>query len=306
VAIPLVVVLGCTAAGKSALALRLAEELGGELLSADAMAVYRGMDIGTAKASTAERARVPHHLIDVLEPDERCDVARWLELAESAIAAIDARGRRVVVAGGSPLYLRSLLEGLSAGPPRDDAIRERLRERYRVEGGEAMLAELQRIDPDYAAERHPNDLRRIVRALEVYQLSGRRYSSFHVTAGRRRADYRALLIGLDWDKEALHRRINARCKAMFANGLVDEVAALRERLSPAAQQAVGYKEVLGHLDGDYDREHACYLVQRASRHLAKQQRTWFRRFTDVHWLPGDAEDLLQRALTLVRSNLSNG
>jgi len=298
--IPLVLILGPTASGKSTLAVELARRCGAELVSADAMAVYRGMDIGTAKPSADERAVIPHHCIDRIEPETGCDVAQWLSMAEDAVADIHARGKLPVVAGGTPLYAKALLEGLSAGPPRDEGVRARLQERYAREGGETLLAELERVDPDYASERHPNDQRRIVRALEVWELSRRPYSSFHVTDGRPRDDYRPLLIGLRWDKELLHRRINARTNAMFAAGLVDEVAALRPRLGSAAAQAVGYKEVLGYLQGAYDLDHARYLVQRQSRRLAKQQMTWYRRFRSIHWLPGGAEDLADRAEALLR------
>jgi tRNA dimethylallyltransferase len=302
--IPLILVLGPTASGKSALAARLAEALGGEVVSADAMAVYRGMDIGTAKPSAAELALAPHHLVSVLEPEDRCDVSRWLGLAEAAIAGIHGRGRVAVVCGGSPLYTKALVEGLSAGAPRDEAVRAALNARYQDEGAEALFAELARVDPAYAAQRHANDQKRVVRALEVHALTGRPYSSFHTTDGVRRADYRCLQLGLQWERETLHRRINARAKAMFAAGLVDEVRALAGRLSPEARQAVGYKEVLDHLAGAYGLDEALELVKRHSRHLAKHQLTWYRRFVDIAWLPGDADDLAARAEAAARSFLA--
>ena len=298
-ATPLVVVLGPTAAGKSALAVALAEAHGGEVVSADAMAVYRRMDLGTAKPTAAERRGVPHHCIDCLEPQDGCDASRWLALAETAIAGIRARDRLPIIAGGSPLYVKVLLEGLSAGVPRDDAVRARLHREYAELGGAALFARLQQVDPGYAAQRHANDERRLVRALEVFELTGQPYSSFHVTDGVRRSDVRTLLIGLRWEQEALHRRINARAKAMFAAGLIDEVAALRDRLGKEARQAVGYKEVLAHLEGAYDAAFALYQVQKASRQLAKQQRTWFRRFRDIRWLDGDRPDLVAAAAALV-------
>ena len=297
-AIPLLLVLGPTAAGKSALAISLAERLGGEVVSADALAVYRGLDIGTAKPTLAERARVPHHLIDITEPDQRSDLARWLGLAEAAIADIHARGRRVIIAGGSPLYTKALVEGLSAGPPRDDAVRAALDARWIAEGPAALFAELTRLDPVYAAAHHANDRQRVVRALEVAQLAGRPYSSFHTTDGVRRADYHATLIGVQWDKPVLHQRIAERVRAMFANGLVEEVRALRGRLCPEAAAGVGYKEVLAHLDGAYDLARAHELVVFATRHLAKHQLTWYRRWNDIHWLPGNAPDLINRVMPL--------
>ncbi len=291
-----VLVLGPTASGKSALAVALAERLGGEVVSADAFAVYRGMDVGTAKPDAATRARVPHHLIDVLEPGARCDASRWVAMAESAIADIAARGRVPVVAGGTPLYTKLLVEGISAGPPRDEALRAELS----ASDPAALWAELQRVDPVYAASRHPNDLRRIVRALEVHRLTGKAYSSFHTTDGGRREDLRALQLGLQWDKTVLHARIAERTRTMFTAGLVDEVRALRDRLSPEARQAVGYKEVIEHLDGHLDLDDCVAAVGLGTRHLAKHQLTWYRRFPDIVWLPGDAPDLVERAEAAAR------
>ncbi len=286
-----VLVLGPTASGKSAVAVALAERLGGEVVSADAFAVYRGMDVGTAKPDAVTRARVPHHLIDVLEPGERCDASRWVALAEAAIADIAARGRVPVIAGGTPLYTKLLVEGISAGPPRDEALRAELSACEPA----VLWAELQRVDPTYAAQRHPNDLRRIVRALEVFRLTGKPYSSFHTTDGGRRADLRALQLGLQWDKAVLHARIAERTRTMFAAGLIDEVRALRHRLSPEARQAVGYKEVIDHLDGRLTLDDCIAAVGLGTRHLAKHQLTWYRRFQDIVWLPGDAPDLVDQA-----------
>lgn len=302
--IALAIIVGETASGKSALAIALAQRLNGEIVSADALAVYRDMEIGTAVPAESERGGIPHHCLAYINPSEGCDVQRWLNDAEAAIADIHARGKLPIVAGGTPLYVKSLLEGLSAGPPKDEATRMALQERYNNEGGEALLAELQRIDPDYASERHPNDARRIVRALEVHQLTGQPYSSFHVTDGIRRQDYDTQLIGLRWDKEAIHRRINARSKAMFAAGLVEEVKRLRAGLSKQAREGVGYKEVIEFLDGAYDREHCIYQVQKHSRYLAKKQRTWYKRWRDIHWLPGDAKDLLEQAESLLRQRFA--
>jgi tRNA dimethylallyltransferase len=183
-------------------------------------------------------------------------------------------------------------------------VRDELETRYDRIGGEAMLAELAEVDPDYASERHPNDKRRIVRALEVFRLSGKPYSSFHTTDGKRRSDYRTLLLGIRWDKEELHKRINARARAMFADGLIDEVRDLRDRLSQEARQAVGYKEVLELLDGSCDEEDARYRVQRNSRMLAKHQNTWYKRFRDLTWLDGAATDLSAQALKRARDFLA--
>ena len=301
-AIPLIFVLGPTAAGKSALAVTLAQQVGGEVVSADAFAVYRGMDIGTAKPSAGERTAVPHHLVDVFEPEESCNGNRWFALADAAVQDIHARGRVPVVAGGTPLYAKLLLEGVSAGAPRDDAVRASLQSRWRADPL-ALFSELQRLDPSYAAERHPNDARRVVRALEVCTLTGRPYSSFHTTDGIRRTDLRPLLLGLEWERAELYRRIDARAAAMFAVGLVAEVASLASRLSAEARQAVGYKEVLAHLEGEVSLAQAQARVAQKSRNLAKHQLTWYRGWPDIAWLPAADPALVEHALARVRAHL---
>jgi tRNA dimethylallyltransferase len=302
--VPVIVVLGPTAAGKSALAVALAQRFAGEVVSADAFAVYRGMDIGTAKPTAAERQDVPHHLLSVIAPADRCDASRWLALAEEALTGIRARGRLPIVAGGTPLYVKALLEGLSAGAPRDPALRGALEARYEREGGQALFAELQRIDPAYAADRHPNDQRRIVRALEVHALTGQPYSSFHTTDGVRRTDLRPLLIGLEWPREDIYARIDARAAAMIGAGLVAEVSGLAGVISPEARQAVGYKEVLAHLAGEYDLARALALIQQKSRNLAKHQLTWYRGWPDIAWIPGSTADVAERAAALVQGFLA--
>ena len=301
---PLIVILGPTASGKSALAVALARAFAGEVVSADAFAVYRGMDLGTAKITAAEQQGIPHHLVSVLEPSDRCDASRWLGLAEEAIAGIRARGHLPIIAGGTPLYVKALLEGLSAGAPRDVAVREALDARYAREGGAALFTELQQVDPLYAAGRHPNDQRRIVRALEVHALTGQPYSSFHTTDGVRRTDIAPLLIGLEWPRAEIYARIDARAAQMFERGLVEEVRALAPLLSAEAAQAVGYKEVLAFLRGETSLARALELVQQKSRNLAKHQLTWYRGWRDIVWLPGAAADLISQAEALVAEFLA--
>lgn len=297
--IPLLCILGPTASGKSRLAIKLARQFAGEVVSADAMAVYRGMDLGTAKPTLAEQYGVPHHLLDLCDVAESCNGSRWFAAANATIADIHARGRLPVVAGGTPLYAKLLLEGVSAGAPRDETVRTALQARYRAEGAAALFADLQRVDPVYAAAHHPNDERRVVRALEVWQLTGQPYSSFHTTDGVRRTDLRPLLIGLHWERAELYRRIDARAADMFARGLVAEVTALRPQMSAEARQAVGYKEVIDYLDGRTDLATAQALVAQKSRNLAKHQLTWYRGWSDIRWLPGDAPDLVAQAAALV-------
>jgi tRNA dimethylallyltransferase len=299
------VIVGPTASGKSALALAVAQRCNGEIVSADAMAVYQGMDIGTAKPTAAERALVPHHLVGCWPCDDKSDAQRWVTAADAAVREISARGRLPIVAGGTPLYVKLLLEGISAGAPRDAQVRERLQQRYRDEGPAVLFAELQHADPIYAAQRHPNDERRVVRALEVIAITGKAYSSFHTTDGIRRADLRPLLIGLQWPRDELYRRIDARTARMFAQGLPDEVQRLAATLSAEARQAVGYHEIL---DAWMDRsapptaEQLAEAQQRTAQHsrnLAKHQLTWYRRWTDITWLPGDAPDAVDQAVALI-------
>jgi tRNA dimethylallyltransferase len=302
-AAPLIAVLGPTAAGKSELAAHLAQALGGEVLSADAMAVYRGIDLATAKPDARQRALAPHRLIDLCEPWERCDAARWHAAAEAAVADAHARGVVPVVCGGTPLYVKLLLEGLTAGAPRDAGVRAALDARWQADA-HALFAELTRLDPAYAAGRHPNDRRRVVRALEVHALTGQPYSSFHTTDGQRHGRWRTLLLGLHWERAALYARCDARAAALFAAGLVDEVRALGGRISPEARQAVGVKEVLDHLAGTLDRAACVALVAQRTRNLAKHQWTWWRRFPDIVWLPGDASDVAAQAMARARAFLA--
>ena len=302
--VPLIVLIGPTASGKSRLAVDLALVLGGEVVSADAFAVYRGMDIGTAKPTTGERRGVPHHVIDMIEPQDRSDGARWLGWADTAIAAIHGAGRPVIIAGGTPLYVRFLLEGMSAGAPRDETVRRELDARYDAIGPAAFHAEVAAVDPAYAQERHPNDRRRLVRALEVHRLTGRPYSGFHTTAGGNDPRWAPLVLGLSWPREVLYERINRRTRMMLAGGLVDEVRALRDRLSPEARQAVGYKELIDHLDGRCTLAEAETAIATASRHLAKHQMTFYRRFAGVRWLDGADAGLLGMATTLARDHLA--
>lgn len=302
-AIPLIVVLGPTASGKSSLAIHLAQSCNGEIISADALAVYKQMHIGTAAPTLEEQQGIQHHCLNCIDPNAGCNGQQWFDMAEQAIADITKRGKQVIIAGGTPLYTKMLLEGISAGAPKDPAIRAELEQRYDDIGGITMLAELAAIDPDYASERHANDKKRVVRALEVHSITGKPYSHFHTTDGIRRDCFRTLLIGLRWDKEVLHKRINARAKKMFADGLIAEVQSLRAQLSKQALDGVGYKEVVKLLDGEYDQEECLYRIKVATRRLAKHQLTWYRRWQDIQWLAGDAEDLQQQALTRCRSFL---
>jgi tRNA dimethylallyltransferase len=283
----LIFIIGGTACGKSAVGLELARRLEAEIVACDSMKVYRRMDIGTAKPSAAQQREIRHHLIDVVEPSDSFSAAAYVELADRAIAEIRGRGRPVVVVGGTALYLMGLARGLFEGPGQDPEFRRRLRERVAREGAEAVHAELRAVDPDAAGRIHPRDTRRVERALEVHALTGQTISSLQTqwTSTTRRHGGR--FIGLRWEKSAHHRRINARVKRMIDAGLVDEVRSLRAEpkpLSRQAAQAVGYAEIIAYLAGEMDLEQAVERIKINSRRLAKQQRTWFRRFPDVEWI----------------------
>jgi tRNA dimethylallyltransferase len=272
----LLVIIGPTASGKSAAALTLAAERGGEIISCDSMQVYRGLDIGTAKPGADERARVPHHLIDVAEPGEEFSAARWAALADRAIAEVRARGRQPIVVGGTGLYLRALRFGLVEAPPRDLALREKFQAEERAQPG-ALHARLATVDPEAAARLQPRDLVRIVRALEVAALTGTPLSRHHAAhAPVERYPMRVALID---PGPALDAAIVARAARMLDAGLVDETRRAREKFGAglAALGAVGYREAAAFLDGKLTRDELPAAIARATRRYARRQRTWFKK-----------------------------
>jgi tRNA dimethylallyltransferase len=282
--VALVVIVGPTGAGKTRLSLALAERAGGEVVSCDSQQVYIGMDVGTGKVTAAERARVPHHLVDVVEPDQEMTAARFVELADRAIADVEARGKPAIVCGGTGLYVRALLLGLFEGPPADPAVRAELA----ALGTAQIRAELERVDPAAAAKIEKNDGKRMIRALEVFRLTGEPMSSHqarhdHRTMPRR---YEARLVGLAPERDALYRAIDARVDDMLEHGLEAEVAALRARgfVPPLrSQQAIGYAELHAVAAGELDRSRAIELIKRNSRHYARRQLSWYRSDTTVAW-----------------------
>ena len=289
----LLVILGCTASGKGSLGRELARRLGGRVVSVDSMKVYRRMDIGTAKPSTSALAEIPHYCVDVVEPSEAYSVARFVEDAEAGIAETRAAGCVPLAVGGTSLYLKALTEGLFEGPSAVPELRNELSERIEAEGAPALHAELARVDPDAASRIHPNDAKRIIRGLEVYRTTGVPISEHQRQweAGRTRHECR--LIGLRRDRDDQARRINARAKRMVQAGLRDEVAALLDEpagLSDQAAQAVGYAEMIDHLQGRCTLEEALERIKINTRRLAKKQRTWHRRFAGVEWIDLAVDD----------------
>ncbi len=291
------VVAGPTASGKTSLAIALARRLGGEIVNADSQQVYRGLDVGTAKPSPEERAAAPHHLLDVVEPGEGMDAARFVGLADRAIVEIAGRGRLPVVAGGTGLYLRALLHGVVEAPGRDPALRARLEEEAARLGRPALHARLAALDPAAAARIRPNDLVRIVRALEI-AAGGRLPSELHAAHAFAADRYDAVLVALDPPRAALHARIDARVREMFAGGLLEEARALLARFPGALppKLPIGYPEAAACLRGELAIEEAIRRVQVAHRRYARRQIVWLRAERGVEWLapPADVEALARR------------
>ncbi len=299
---PLIVVAGPTASGKTALAMALAEALGGEIVSCDSVAVYRLMDVGSAKPTAEERARVPHHCLDLYWPNEACTAGDYARHARAAIAGIRERGRVPIVAGGTGLYLRALLQGLAPAPQRDEALRARLRARATERGSPWLHRVLQRLDPKAAALIHANDLPKLIRSIEV-TLAGRAPQTQQWEAGREPlTGYRVTQFVLSPPREALYARINARAAAMFERGLVEETAMLRERFGDDCRSltALGYVQAQGVLRGELSLEAAVSAAQQGHRNYAKRQLTWFRRETEMRQLEGFGEEMATKALALCR------
>ncbi len=289
----MILILGCTASGKGRIAYELARQVGGQILSIDSMKVYRRMDIGTAKPDLEYRRAVKHHLIDVVEPSESFSVGRYVELADRVIGELHNQRKPIIAVGGTAMYLRALIEGIFNGPSADPKIRQRLKDQAVQIGLDKLHAQLAQVDPDAAQRIHPNDLKRIIRALEVYELTGKPISSFHThfRTGNYRHNWR--LIGLRRDRDDAGRRINKRVKTMIELGLVEEVKSLLAEpngLSEQAAQAVGYAEIIEYLQDKLELEEAIEKIKINTRRLAKAQRTWFRSFQEVHWIDVMPED----------------
>lgn len=288
-----ILLLGVTASGKTPCAIDLAASLNAEIVCIDSMQVYRRMDVGTAKPTPDERLRVPHHMIDIVEPSESFSAARFDEQATAAIEDIAGRGRTPFLVAGTPLYLMALMYGMFEGPSADAAFRERLRDRAERDGNAALHAELERVDPDAAERIHPNDYKRIERALEVHHLTGRTLSSQQAQWSADTMRYPATVIGIRREKEDASRRINARVRSMVRAGLVEEVKALLAEpagLSKQAGQALGYAQIISYLRGEASLDEAVEQIKIQTRRLAKHQRTWFRRFLTTRWVDVDADE----------------
>jgi tRNA dimethylallyltransferase len=302
----LVVILGPTAAGKSALGIHLAEKLGGEILVCDSTQVYRHFDIGTAKVSRDEQRGIPHHLVDLIEPEEVFTAGEYRRCALLALEDIRGRGKLPILTAGTGLYLRALLEGLADAPTRSEELRARLRRRAQHRGPAHLHRILSRLDPETAARIAPRDTQKVIRAIEMRLLAGKPVGELH-RAGRSPLEgYQVMKIGLLPPRAALYARIDARVEAMLAAGWIEEVRGLiASRVPEDAKpfQFIGYAELRAHLEGKLSREEATKKIQQATRRFAKRQITWFRREAGVHWLTGfgDAPDVGEAALDLLKT-----
>jgi tRNA dimethylallyltransferase len=283
----IVVIAGSTAAGKSAAALELAGLFEAEIINADSMQVYRYLDIGTAKPTQAERNAVKHHLIDILYPDEEFSAALYREAAQGAIADIQARGKRAMVVGGTGLYIKALTAGLIRGGEVDPAIRSRLQAEAQAGGREQLYERLKEADPATAAQLHPHDTYRVVRALEVYERTGQPISTLRKSLLFKEGPYQTLKIGLQKERGELYDRIDQRVDAMMEQGLTEEVARILEMgYAPSlkALQSLGYKQIIHHLQGEYDLAEAVRLIKRDTRRYARRQLTWFKGDSEIRWI----------------------
>ena len=288
----LVVVLGPTASGKTALALAIARRFNAEIVNCDSVAMVRDFEIGTAKPSAAERAEVPHHLLDIVDPTASVTAGEYARQARQAVHEIAGRNRMPIVTGGTGLYLRALLEGLFAGPQRSDELRNHLRRRVTRSGPERLHRILRRLDPPAAARIHANDVPKVIRALEVRLAARRPMTELWQEGSEPLRGFRILRLGLNPEREALYQRINHRAASMFERGLIAETDTLRKKYGDIvwALTALGYKQAMQVLRGELDDKQALDAAQQAHRNYAKRQMTWFRREPEVRWLSGFGDD----------------
>jgi tRNA dimethylallyltransferase len=292
----IVLVVGPTAVGKSKIALELAQEIGGEIINADSQQVYRYMDIGTEKPSKAEQEMVRHHIIDVVNPDQEFNAAIFCRLAAASITDIESRGSNAIVCGGTGLYIKALTRGLFVGPAQDARIRASLKEELETHGLNFLYNRLVNVDPAATSRIHPNDQQRIMRALEVYELTGKPMSEWQEAHGFGDQPYDTLTIGLDRERTELYERINHRCDKMIKAGLLDEVTGLVEKgygLDLRPLKSVGYRHMGLVLKGEMSLDEALELMKRDTRRLAKRQLTWFRGVNEIHWYhPNDKAEII--------------
>ena len=295
----MIAVVGATASGKTSLAIKIAQEYNGEIISADSMQIYKGMDIATAKATEEEKCGIPHYLMDFLSPTELFSVSEYVERAKNTINDILSRGKVPIVCGGTGLYIRSLVENIRFSPEQaDENLRNHLNERYEKEGGEALLQELAEFDPEIAKTLHPSNNKRIIRAIEIYQTTGITMSEHIRNSKNIPSPYEWTLIGITFaDRQKLYDRINLRVDIMLEQGLLDETREFyRENKGKTATGAIGYKELKPYLDGEMSLEQAVENLKQVTRNYAKRQLTWFKKDTDINWIYADkCRDIFEEA-----------
>lgn len=304
----MILILGVTASGKGRLAFDLAEHLGAEIISIDSMKVYRRMDIGTAKPPKEARQHIKYHLIDIVEPSDSFSVGAFLDAASGAMEQIKKNNKKIVAVGGTALYIKSLLYGLFDGVGTDEQIRTGLRDRAEAKGLAELHKELTNIDPAAAGRINPNDAKRIIRALEVYQLTGKPISSFQKQWEQQQIKHKWSIIGLRREKADASSRINRRVIKMIEAGLIDEVKSLLNEKKPLSKQArcaIGYAEIIEHLNGQINLKDAIESIKINTRRLAKGQRTWFKTFQNVRWLDITNDETSQHILDRTKKLLNN-
>ena len=307
---PVLAVVGPTASGKTALGVALAEQFGGEIISADSMQIYKGLDVGTAKVTPEETRGIPHHGVDILQPDEPFSVADFTALAGALEREISGRGHLPILVGGTGLYVQSFLHGVRfAAEKTPDGLREQLAAELNEKGPEAMYAELQAVDPEAAAAIHPNNHVRVLRALEHYRATGKKLSEQKADSLPPEKPYRSLILGLDFPERAqLYRRIDLRVDKMLDAGLLDEAKLVYDHRQTyrTAAQAIGYKEFFPYFEGTAPLDACTEKLKQASRNYAKRQLTWFRHMDGVVWLDASAPDITARAVQLTQEFLAKG
>ena len=304
---PIVVfIVGPTGVGKTDIAFELAKKINGEIISADSMQVYKGMDKATAKPPFEFRKQIPHHLIDIIDPGADYSVADFKDRAEAIIRTVLLSGKTPIVVGGTGLYVKGLVDGLFPGPGADWTIRQKLEQEAQDQGIESLHQRLQEVDPEAASKIKPKDLRRIIRALEVYETTKSTISKLRKNTTGISNKYDVRLFGITMDRAELYKKIDERVDKMFESGLVDEAKKLMsENLSRSASQAIGYKEIFAYLKGEYDLEEAKRILKRDTRHFAKRQLTWFRKDKRIIWIQRGQNDSSQSAAEKIIKNLKN-
>ena len=303
-----ILILGTTASGKGQLAFNLAQKLDAEIISVDSMKVYRRMDIGTAKPPREARQRIKYHLIDVVEPSDYFNVGTFLKLAYDAIKQISSCNKSVIAVGGTAMYIKALLYGLFEGAGTNNQIRENLRQQAQIKGLDQLYQQLLKIDPVASERIHPNDSKRIIRALEVYKITGKTISSLQQQFNIAKTMHDWTIIGLRRQKADTNARINKRAKKMLVAGLIDEVKELLAEDKPLSQQArcaIGYAEIIDYLNGKINLEDATELIKKNTRRFAKHQRTWFRRFKNVNWVDIETGESTDKIIARTEALLNN-